>query len=203
MNGRSIAEKVPKNTQKESMTRTINFATTNSRKIAEARKALSGYDIGVVAIAVDIDEIQHQDPAEITKAKARAAYEVTHEPVVVQDTSWSIPALGGFPGGYMKDVSSWWQPDDWLKIMDGKDRTIICLEHIAYFDGQNMQHFEASYEGMFARESRGVKGNSIEKTVCLYGNKTLAERHDRGDVASAAEGLVHWRRFAEWFTSAH
>ncbi|AKM80232.1 TPA: hypothetical protein DDX46_02755 [Candidatus Saccharibacteria bacterium] len=184
------------------MTETINFATTNNRKIVEARKALSGYDIGVIAIAVDIDEIQHQDPAEITKAKARAAYEVTHEPVVVQDTSWSIPALGGFPGGYMKDVSSWWQPDDWLKIMDGKDRTIICLEHIAYFDGQNMQHFEASYEGKFAREPRGVKGNSIEKTVCLYGNKTLAERHDRGDVASAAEGLVHWSHFAEWFTSA-
>lgn len=184
------------------MSRTINFATGNSRKIAEARKCLEPYDIGIVAIKLEIDEIQHHDPMEITKAKARAAYEVTHEPVVVQDTSWSVPALGGFPGGYMKDVASWWQPEDWLRIIEGKDRTIMCHEHVAFCDGDIVKHFEFSYKGSFAPESRGTDGNSTDKVVTLYANgKTLAQMHDAGDVASASDGLEHWQLFADWYIS--
>jgi XTP/dITP diphosphohydrolase len=184
------------------MSKTITFATSNARKIAEARKSLGTHDIGVVAIEVEIDEIQHHEPAEITKAKARAAYEVTHEPVVVQDTSWSIPALGGFPGGYMKDVANWWKPEDWVRILSEQDRTIICLEHIAYCDGDQVKHFESRYEGAFAEAPRGDNGNSLDKMVTLYDNgKTMAEMHDIGDVASASEGLEHWRQFAEWYKS--
>lgn len=184
------------------MTKTINFATGNSRKIAEARKCLGQLDIGVIAINVEIDEIQHHDPAEIAKAKARAAYEVTHEPVVVQDTSWSIPALGGFPGGYMKDVANWWGPDDWVRIMCDQDRRIICLEHVAYCDGDQVRHFESRYEGAFVQSPRGSDGNSLDKMITLYANgKTLAEMHDDGDIASASDGLEHWQQFADWYSA--
>jgi XTP/dITP diphosphohydrolase len=182
------------------MNKTITFATGNSRKIAEARKSLEQYNIGVLAVAIDIDEIRHHDPAEITKAKARAAYEVTHEPVVVQDTSWSIPALGGFPGGYMKDVANWWQANDWVRVLDGQDRTIICLEHIAYCDGDRVMHFESCYNGIFVESPRGKEGDSLDKMVSLYENgKTMAEMHDEGDVASASSGLEHWQQFAKWY----
>lgn len=182
------------------MSKVVNFATGNSRKIAEARKSLGQYSIGVIAVNVEIDEIQHHDPAEITKAKARAAYEVTHEPVVVQDTSWSVPALGGFPGGYMKDVANWWQPEDWMRIMEGKDRTIICLEHVAFCDGDVVRHFEARYEGVFVAAPKGSDGNATDKVVSLYANgKTLAQMHDVGDIASASDGLEHWQQFADWY----
>ena len=182
------------------MSETIAFATSNSRKIAESRKCLGQFGIGVVAVKVEVDEIQHHDPAEIAKAKARAAYEVTHEPVVVQDTSWKIPALGGFPGGYMKDVANWWKPEDWMRIMNGLDRQIICLEHIAYCDGNQVKHFESQYEGSFVDLPRGEDGNSLDKVITLYANgKTLAEMHDDGDIASASDGLDHWQLFAEWY----
>lgn len=182
------------------MNKTINFATGNSRKITEARKCLGLHDIGVIAIKVEIDEIQHHDPAEITKAKARAAYEVTHEPVVVQDTSWSVPALGGFPGGYMKDVANWWQPEDWMRIMEGQDRTILCHEHVAFCDGDIVKHFEFSYEGIFVSEPRGDDGDATDKVVSLYADgKTLAQMHDAGDIASASDGLEHWQLFADWY----
>lgn len=182
------------------MTKTINFATGNARKIAEARKCLAPLGVGVIAVAIEIDEIQHHDPAAITKAKARAAYEVTHEPVVVQDTSWSIPALGGFPGGYMKDVAAWWTPRDWVRIMAGQNQQIICLEHIAFCDGDQIKHFESRYEGQFVPAPRGRDGNSIDKMVTLYANgKTMAEMHDDGDVASASDGLEHWQQFARWY----
>lgn len=177
----------------------IIFATGNERKIQEATNTLSVYGIKVESRSIEIDEIQHEDPAEIAKAKARVAYEAIHEPVVVQDTSWSIPALNGFPGGYMKDVAEWWKPIDWLNIMKPYDRTIICQEHVVYFDGENLQHFVSSYEGKFTKEARGEWGNSIEKVVNLYGNGTLAEVHDATGIASAGTELKHWVQFGEWF----
>lgn len=184
--------------------KTITFATGNARKIAEAKRTFDQYNVELSTVAVDIDEIQHTDPAEITKAKARAAYEVIHQPVVVQDTSWSIPALGGFPGGYMKDTANWWQAQDWMNIMAPyNDRRIICLEHVAYFDGDSLHHFEASYEEVFVDEPRGSTdgNNSLEQSISLNGSETFAEMHDRGNLASAAEECEHWRLFAEWFSN--
>ena len=182
------------------MTTSILFATGNDRKVQEARQTFNRNAIGLTVIAVDIDEIQHHDPAEITKAKAVAAYAVTHEPVVVQDTSWSIPALGGFPGGYMKDTALWWTVDDWMRIMAGQDRTIVCLEHVAYYDGSQLQHFAAEYHGVFVDTPRGGSdgNNSIERCISLDGKETFAELHDRGDLASAASQHKHWELFAEW-----
>jgi XTP/dITP diphosphohydrolase len=183
--------------------KTILFATSNPRKIQEANNTLAGYDITVEPLKVDIDEIQHQDSAEITKAKARAAYEVIHKPVVVSDTSWEIPALNGFPGGYMKDVSDWFTAEDWLTLMARHDdKTIYCHEHIAYFDGDTVEHFVTSYKGTFIDEPRGrvAAGESIEQVVILYGGLTLAEYVAQGKIASAGETLEHWKQFAEWYS---
>lgn len=180
----------------------IIFATGNSRKIEEANKTLKDYNIVVKPIKIDIDEIQHQDSTEITKAKAIAAYELTHQPVVVSDTSWEIPALGGFPGGYMKDVSDWFDAKDWISLMSRHDdKTIYCHEHIAYFDGEELRHFVSTYKGKFTDEPRGRvdASMSIERVVILYGDRTMAEQLANGSIASAGEVLDHWKQFGEWF----
>lgn len=181
--------------------KTIIFVTGNKRKIQEAENTLNPLDIKVSATTVDIDEIQHNDAVEIAKAKARSAYEIVHQPVVVQDTSWSIPALSGFPAGYMKDVAEWWQPEDWITIMARHgDKTINCHEHVVYFDGEELHHFEHTYPGNFVNEPKGEWGNSIEKVVCLYGDRTLAEMHDATGIASAGETLHHWQEFGKWYS---
>lgn len=182
----------------------IIFATSNPRKIEEANKTLKDYDIVVKPIKTDIDEIQHQDSTEITKAKVIAAYELTHQPVVVSDTSWEIPALGGFPGGYMKDVSAWLDAKDWISLMSRHDdKTIYCHEHIAYFDGEELRHFVSKYKGRFTDEPRGSvdADMSIERVVILYGDRTMAEQLANGSIASAGEVLDHWKQFGEWFTA--
>lgn len=181
----------------------ILFATGNARKIEEANKTLGEFNIQVEPVKVDIDEIQHVDPAEITKAKARAAYAETGQPVVVSDTSWEIPALGGFPGGYMKDISAWFDAQDWLSLLSGHDdKTIYCHEHVAFFDGEQVRHFTAAYKGRFIDEPRGREdeSESFERVVVLYGEQTMAEQLAEGLVASAGEVLEHWRQFGEWFS---
>lgn len=182
---------------------TVLFATGNSRKIHEARTTLNEYGLDVESVSVNTDEIQHPDPVEITKAKAQAAYTITKRPVVVSDTSWSIPALGGFPGGYMKDIGIWWSEQDWLAIMaPHEDKRIICHEHVAYFDGATVTHFDEAYEGYFVTEGHGRvmnKYESFERVVVLYGNETMAEQLGRGENASAGETHGHWQQFGEWY----
>lgn len=182
----------------------IVFATGNSRKIAEATKVLDEFGIKVESVKLEMDEIQHHDPAEITKAKARAAYEVAHRPVVVSDTSWGIPALGGFPGGYMKDIAAWLDAQDWLVLMARhSDKTIYCYEHVAYFDGEELRHFEHTYAGSFVDEARGVVNpdESFEQVVTLMQDTTMAEQTAAGRLASAGETLDHWEKFGEWYKS--
>lgn len=181
---------------------TVTFSTGNKRKIHEATSVLSEYGISIDIQKLDVNEIQHTDSTEITKAKARTAYQIIKTPVVVSDTSWTIPALGGFPGGYMKDVSMWWKPQDWLAIMSQyDDQRIICSEHIVFYDGQVIQHFVSHYEGTFISEERGRddEAESIEKVVILYGDKTMAEQLASGEIASAGEELMHWKQFCEWY----
>jgi non-canonical purine NTP pyrophosphatase (RdgB/HAM1 family) len=183
----------------------ILFATGNQRKIDEANDTLGHYDISVEPVVIEIDEIQHSDPAQITKAKAKAAYTVLKQPVVVSDTSWSIPALGGFPGGYMKDVNIWWGEQDWLNIMaPHKDKTIICREHVAYYDGKDLVHFSEDYTGRFLGKVQGIAENekeSFERVASLDGIHSLSEGR-----ANRAKGLVkktygHWQQFGEWLNN--
>lgn len=182
----------------------ILFATGNSRKIHEATITLTPLGVSVIPTKLDFEEIQHSDSTEIIKAKARAAYITAGaaRPVVVSDTSWEIPALGGFPSGYMKDVSIWWADTDWLAIMaPHSDKRIFCLEHVAYYDGTTLQHFVERFEGHFVTTARGRidENESIERVVSLYGGETMAEQLDRGGVASAGEVLGHWQQFGEWY----
>lgn len=179
----------------------ILFATGNERKIREANNTLETYGIVVKPIIVEIDEIQHHDPAQITKAKARAAFALLREPIVVSDSSWSIPALGGFPGGYMKDVNIWWSEQDWINIMaPHDDKTIVLQEHLAYCDGDRLVHFSHDYTGVFLDQPQGPKlsdKESFERVASLEDGLSLAEGQ-----AAAIEGerkqLAHWQKFGEW-----
>lgn len=184
--------------------KTILFATGNSRKINEANATLRPYNIIVEPLKVDIEEIQHHDSSEIAKAKAKAAYNAAGRPIAVSDTTWEVPALGGFPGGYMKDISNWWNEKNWLDIMrDQTDKRIFCLEHVAYYDGLTLQHFVERYEGRFIDDARGRidDSESFERVVTLYGEETMAEQLARGENASAGETLRHWERFGSWLNS--
>jgi non-canonical purine NTP pyrophosphatase (RdgB/HAM1 family) len=184
---------------------TILFATGNQRKINEANDTLESFGVTVEPISIEFDEIQHHNPSEITKAKARAAYAILSQPVVVSDTSWSIPALGGFPGGYMRDVGIWWSEQDWLNIMAGHDdKTIICQEHLAYYDGRDLVHFSQEYEGTFLSQIQGPIVNekeSFERVASLDGKNSLAEGQANRILNGEKKQLAHWQKFGEWLNS--
>ncbi|MDR2063799.1 MAG: hypothetical protein LBQ02_03365 [Candidatus Nomurabacteria bacterium] len=179
------------------------FVTGNQRKIDNVKPIFDKYGIDFMAVAVDIHEIQHHDPMEITKAKVIAAYDIIKKPVLVNDTSWSIPALNGFPGGYMKDVNHWFTAEDWLNIMKNKtDRTIIAQEKTAFYDGQSLKLFEEDVSGFFLDQPRGKCDTKLELVVSLYDGISIAEHYEmekkHGRQLFHRE---HWVEFAKWYLS--
>jgi len=187
------------------MSKLITFATGNPHKLEEAKSVLKGYGIVVEPLQIDIDEIQHHDPLKITEAKVKAAYEKVGQPVVVNDSSWEIPALGGFPGGYMKDVVGWFTAEDFLALMkDKNDRRIILHDVVAYCDGDKLKVFRFDRDGVFVSKPRG-EGVSMNQVVSMEGSGglTIAEEfaHRCNDKNIDPTNFQHWQKIGSWFAN--
>src|SRR3990167_7888269 len=116
--------------------RIVYFVTNNQEKIQIAQTVCAEAGITVKAVALDINEIQGENPELIIRDKAQRAFEKLNMPVVVSDDSWNIRALKGFPGAYMKSINHWFTPEDFLRLMDGvEDRRITLHQYLAYTDG--------------------------------------------------------------------
>jgi non-canonical purine NTP pyrophosphatase (RdgB/HAM1 family) len=178
----------------------ILFSTGNQRKIKEARAACELFNIEVVPVSYEFNEIQSHDPLVISKQKVEDAYKLAGESaIVVADTSWSFPALNGFPGGYMKDVAEWFAPEDFINLMASKeDKSIIFRESIVYKDANEIKVFSKEYKGSISDYPRGNDGNAIDK-VALFNGRTLAESHDLGETSHNPEDFI-WYEFAKWFS---
>lgn len=84
---------------------TILFATSNKGKIAWLERSLkmAGLDDWRVEMKpMELVEIQSDSIAEISLHKARQAYEMVKQPVLVMDGGFSIHELNGFPGPFAR-----------------------------------------------------------------------------------------------------
>ena len=178
--------------------KTVIFATTNERKVGEAKLACQKFGIEVRQVKLNIDEIQSGDPQKISREKAKTAYAQIKQPLVVTDTYWNIPALNGFPGGYMKEIAGWFSEEDFLNLMERKtDRRISFAESITYIDDGRTKEFSKEFWGVLTERPRG-SGNSIEN-VAEFEGFTLGERRAQNSFSHKAEDYV-WVDFAEWFS---
>jgi len=179
------------------------FATGNQRKIAEAERVAKKYGVELESRALRIGEVQDRDPSKVVEAKARGAYKILGRPVVVNDASWSVPALNGFPGAYMHDVADWFAPEDWLRLMaDRDDRSVVVQENVVFCDGEEIKCFQYSQVGRFADQPRGTGGNSIDKVAIFAADgRTIAECHDAGGHKTSSVALGAWEDFFEWYVN--
>jgi len=176
----------------------IFLATGNSRKLGEANAACKDFNIEVEQISLPIVEVQDKDPLKISESKGKEAFRLAGKSVVVTDTSWDIPALKGFPGGYMKDVSEWFESEDFIALLaNKKDKRVSFTETIVYTDESGSKIFTQEYWGTIADNPRG-EGNSIERIAEFNGN-TIGEQRYKGLFSHDPKDYV-WYRFCEWFT---
>jgi len=186
--------------------KSIYFATSNQEKIQIAKTVCAEVGIAVHSAALDIDEIQGEDPEVIVRDKVQRAYEQLGKPVVVSDDTWDIPALKGFPGAYMKSVNHWFTPDDFLRLMKGiNNRRIILHQYLAYTDGNVTEVFKNDIPGQIISEARGNSEKSPNMTVTVLDSdngKTIAEVFEQGEEAVIARYKNRpdaWHGFIEWY----
>lgn len=175
----------------------ILLATRNPRKIGEAELGCSPFGIAVKPVVAHFQEIQSKNPVEIAIDKSRQAFEQIEKPLVVADTFWNIPAINGFPGAYMKEVTRWFRPEDFIRLLEPyQDKRVCFTETVIYRDAHHHRVFSNDYWGVIASEPRG-EGIPIEQ-VATFNGETIAERRNLGLFSHDARDFI-WTDFAAWF----
>jgi XTP/dITP diphosphohydrolase len=184
------------------MKKTVLFATGNVEKVRDVQHVAKEYDVEVIRQNVEIDEIQHHDALKITEHKAKAAYEQLQKPVIVNDSFWTIPSLGGFPGGYMKDMNGWLKTEDFINLMQDKDdKTIILTDVNGYFDGNAYRSFVTTRRGKFIDTPRGKSGPSFARVVIMEDDDiTISEIFDQPTRTVDSSRYAQWHDFFVWFS---
>ena len=121
----------------------IIFATGNSGKVATLRKhlAIDGLEVAVVQQSLDLIEPQASTASEVAGVKARQAYDQIRKPVLVDDSSFHIAALGGFPGPYIKYMLETVGARGIVKFMEGQtDRRAYFMSSLVFVDENGKAH---------------------------------------------------------------
>eukprot|EP00635_Sarcinochrysidales_sp_CCMP3193_P003169 CAMPEP_0118916814 /NCGR_PEP_ID=MMETSP1166-20130328/16730_1 /TAXON_ID=1104430 /ORGANISM="Chrysoreinhardia sp, Strain CCMP3193" /LENGTH=280 /DNA_ID=CAMNT_0006856743 /DNA_START=6 /DNA_END=848 /DNA_ORIENTATION=+ len=142
----------------------IRFVTGNAKKLREVTAILEdcGLPLPMEQMDLDLDELQSESPEKIAAAKCALAAEITGGPVLVDDTSLCLEALGGCPGPYVK----WFcgpdkRPDIFARMLDGfEDKRAYATSCVAFAVGPKTVPlvFTGRVDGAIVEPSKGGVG---------------------------------------------
>ena len=186
----------------------IFFVTSNNGKIKALERRLDPAKYKVSAINIDLPEIQAHNASEIAEYKANYAYKKLQKPVVVQDSSFHIDALKGFPGPYIKFVNETIGPYGLLQLMDGvKDRSCHFELALVYVDEKGNSHTFVNKGGNGRLASAVYEGDSEnswsslwkiyipphhDKPLAALSNDELKAKESNNDQNSEFEQFARW-----------
>lgn len=179
----------------------LSVITTNEDKFRTAKRVCAEFGIELTQVATyDIDEIQGEDAKKIVARKVADAFALVQEPVIVTDDSWVIPALGGFPGAYMKSINEWFALDDWARLLSGiTDRTIILRQLVAYQDQHEQVIFSVDLEGVIVDTPQGESKKSPAMALVSFdGGKTTVAQNMIAKTSSTAHLPTVWHELGKW-----
>lgn len=178
----------------------IYFITSNKDKFIYAHKELAQYGIELVQKTLPIIEIQSENPIDITLDKANKAYQLVNSPILITDSSWSIPALNGFPGPYLHDINNWFTPDDFINLMSKKTDKSIIFHYIAvYKTGDICKTFDITLQGRFLTKAFNGEGTSLDRLVTFRDDqRTLAECAVSGGNFYPMPEHPLWKKVGTW-----
>lgn len=182
---------------------TISYVTGNVDKFENAKKFFSQYDISVDQLPLKVEEIQSSDSLEIAIAKAEASFAQVKTPLFVNDACWTIPALGGFPGPFMKYVNQWFRPEDFINLMRDKvDRRIILKDSIVYIDETGHTVFTREHTGEILKTPATLEYKHPTDVIISLSKSglSIAEEKANGSFFIEDEDAV-WKELVAWLQS--
>ncbi len=158
---------------------TFWLATNNEHKKRELEAIFSGFTLrtpGSAGLMFDPDETGHSF-IENTLLKARALYDLVHEPVIADDSGLCVDALGGRPGIYSarygsvngKKLESWERNERLLKELEheGNRKARFVCSMVALLSHDHFYVVQETLEGEIIRESRGTGGFGYDPILYL------------------------------------
>lgn len=158
---------------------TFWLATNNEHKKRELEAIFSGHTLLTPASAgLSFDpEETGSTFIENTLIKARALYDMVHEPVIADDSGLCVDALGGRPGIYSarygstegKKLESWERNRLLLKelaaTVDRRARFVCAM--VVLFNHDRFFVVQETLEGEIIHESRGIGGFGYDPILYL------------------------------------
>jgi len=186
----------------------VVFVTSNQGKVKALARRIDQDKYKIVQQDVEIPEIQAKNAVEIATFKAKYAFDKLKKPVIVQDSSFHVRALKGFPGPYIKFVNETLGPNGLLRLMDGvEDRSCFFELALVYVDEHGETHAfvndaepgrlaEEVYEG----ESENAWSSLWKIYIPPHYDKTLAEFTSEELVAkeTSDQDKSEFTQFVEW-----
>lgn len=153
----------------------IYFVTSNTKKFISLQKMLASVEVNLRRLEYDFDEGRDLDIRKITEAKlAQAKRAFPGKRLVVDDRGFFIPALGGFPGPFVKLLLDSFSYKGLIKLMAGEtDRRAIFSFGLGYFDGASDTILTADEVGFITDEPRGDNLHGWTELLYVYGYDTL------------------------------
>ena len=179
------------------MTGRLAVVTSNPHKAREVASFFDG-ELEVEHVKLECPEFRSSDVGAIARGKAQFAWEQLRRPLIVDDTAFTVKALGGFPGPYAAYVLDTIGYRGILRLLDGvEDREAFFETAIACADGDGIRIFRGRIEGVITRSPRGREGFGYDP-VFEVGGKTLAEipLAEKSRISHRARALS---AFAEWW----
>lgn len=176
----------------------LTFITGNQGKVDHLAKWLG---VPVAHHKLDLDELQSLDLREVAEHKARSAYDILKQPVLVEDVALTFTAMGRLPGTFVKWFLEEIGNEGLCKIADGLEhRCAIASICYAVYDGNQMHFFENHVSGLVPAEPRGSRGwgwdpiFQPEGSAKTYGEMTEDEVRPFSVRAQAIEKLKVYLR---------
>lgn len=174
------------------------FITGNEHK---AKQLSDWLGIEIPHQKVDLDEIQSLDLKEVVEHKARQAFEIVKQPVLVEDVAMVFAAFNQLPGPFVK----WFEKGSSLVTMchmlDGfDDRSAEAHTMYGLYDGQALHMFEGIMRGSISKEPRGNGGFGFDSIFINDGQtKTRAELdiETYGSTSYRQEALAKLREYLQ------
>ncbi len=117
------------------MTKKILFVTSNKGKVLSLQNRLPKDKFLIIQKQIELVEPQGLSSGEVSIAKAKQAFSQLKQPLVVQDSSFHIVALNGFPGIYIKYIQESIGLEGILKLMEGvKNRACYFNLSLTYIE---------------------------------------------------------------------
>ncbi|MDX1414381.1 MAG: non-canonical purine NTP pyrophosphatase [Candidatus Promineifilaceae bacterium] len=152
----------------------ILFATSNEHKVRMVESRLGR---PLHQVQLDLPEIQAVDVQDVIEQKTLAAYQLTGEPVLVEDTSLSFTAWNGLPGALIRWFLETVGNEGICRMLaDYDDLEAQAETCLGYFDGLHFAAFSGVVKGQISRRPRGDNGFGWDPIFIPRGwTKTFAE----------------------------